>query len=48
MNMTYGTYRKLGAGPITAFRMAHPVLYMLAMVALGFFAAAWWKGRVTP
>ena len=35
--MTYRTYRKLGAGPVTAFQMAHPVLFMLIMVAIGYY-----------
>lgn len=45
MNMTYGTYRKLGADPFTAFRMAHPVLFTLIGIAIGFGSAEvfkWW------
>lgn len=40
MNMTYGTYRQLGAGPLTAFRMAHPLLYALLLIGAGAAAHA--------
>lgn len=33
MNFTYGTYRKLGADRLTAFRMAHPVIFSLTFMA---------------
>lgn len=46
MRFSYSTLRECGASRLDAFRIAHPVLYMIVMVSIGFLGAEAFKAMV--